>query len=194
MWSHDIASVSAPPLLTEFLWGLRRGDALPNDPRLRIVYELLRRTAIRVAGSSNGATMRPSDLLHDAWLRLFHEGNEPSWRDRGHFFAAGAAVMRHLLIDSVRRTRADKHGGKRTQLDIDELADRLGVAPSQLADLEDCLDELGAMRQRCATIVQLLVFCGMSLREVAAALHLSDETVRKDREFARAWLAHELRP
>src|SRR2546421_1114525 len=104
--------------VSKLLSALSQGDPKAAEQLLPLVYEELRRLASqRLAQEKPGQTLQPTALVHEAYLRLVSDGKERPWNSRGHFFAAAAEAMRRILVESVRRKRAVKHGGNRTRQD-----------------------------------------------------------------------------
>ena len=188
-------AVRTEPGFTMFLNAVRKQAVAGDDPRLEIIVRALQSLARRVAAPKNGAQVRPSDLAQEAYLELFHrnDADPKMWTDREHFRAAAAATMRHLLVDHVRRKGARKRGGGRQQLDLEVLAERVGIESNQLSELDDALDHLQRLCSPAATIIQLHVFGGMALAEIAEAMGLSITKVRELQEYGRARVALDLR-
>jgi RNA polymerase sigma-70 factor (ECF subfamily) len=135
-------------------------------------------------------SLTPSSLVHDAWLRLTAT-DRASWRSEGHFRAAAATAMRHILIDRARRKKTDKHGLGWTRVTLSGL----GFTPIELGvePLADALERLGSFDQRGASIVEMRFLAGMSNADIATVLSLSERTVERDWRAARAWLLESLR-
>jgi len=171
--------------VTRLLRAAREGDAGAIDRIVPLVYEDLRRLAKRQLGRGFGPqTVRPTELVHEAYVKLSKGGAEAAV-DRPHFLAIAARAMRQVLIEDARNRQAVKRGGgwKRATLSghhwvVDFDAD-------ELLTLNDALDELDE-RQR--QVVECRFFGGMEEREIAEALGINERTVRRDWVKARAWL------
>ena len=130
-------------------------------------------------------------LINEAYLRLI-DANQVSWRDRAHFFAVCAKIMRRILVDQARASRTAKRGGGRPQISLDEA---LAVAPEPASDLvaiDEALEALVKVDGRKGRVVELRFFGGLSIEETAEVLKVSPETVRRDWRLAKAWLLREL--
>ncbi len=181
---------------TEMVAGLSGGSSAEHSAEelLPLVYDQLRRMAGRyMSHESPGHTLPATALVHEAYLKLVDQ-SRVSWRGRSHFFAAGARVMRRLLIDHARGRGRQRRGGGWRQVTLGESltpADP-GLEREQLLALDDALRELAALDERQARIVELRFFGGLTNAEVAAVLGVSRRTVDRDWQFARAWLRKEL--
>jgi RNA polymerase sigma factor (TIGR02999 family) len=157
-----------------------------------LVYAELRRLAESyLRRESPGHTLQPTALVHEAFLRLLGR-NAPDCRNRSQFYGLAARLMRQILIDHARLRQAAKHGGTVAH---DSLEEDLVVSPERDTDLvalDDALERLAAVDPRKSQVVELRFFGGLSVEEIAAALKVSEKTVRRDRQFAKAWLMHEL--
>jgi len=164
-------------------------DLLPH------VYDELRMLARRYLSRERpGHTLQPTALVHEAYIKLVDQ-SKVDWQGRTHFFAVGAKVMRHLLIDHARGKGRAKRGGGRQRV---TLADGLTPFGGRELDAEDLLalneslDRLAELDPRQARIVELRFFGGLTVPEVALILEVSKRTVEGDWAHARAWLKREL--
>jgi RNA polymerase sigma factor (TIGR02999 family) len=160
---------------------------------LPLVYDDLRRLAgHRLAKEAPGEMLQPTDLVHDAYLRLAKMGTSARWDDRAHFFGAAAEAMRRILVENARRKKRLKHGGPLVRQDLD--AARLAVpAPREdLLALDDALTKLTATDHVAAELVQLRYFGGLTIAEVARILRISSRTANRLWSYARAWLRREM--
>lgn len=162
------------------------GSAEAVDDLLGRLYPDLRRLA---HGHRWGlATLdSTSDLAQDLCVRLFRQ-RAPEWKNRGHFFAVAAKLMRRIAVDSDRRARALKRGGDREQVDLDrvDLVDE-GLDVDLIA-LEEALERLSRSSPSVVKVVELRYFAGLSVDETAAVLEIGRATVLRRWRFARAWL------
>ena len=148
-----------------------------------------------MARETPGQTLQATALVHEAWLRLGGD-QQPSWKNRAHFFAAAAEAMRRILVDNARRRRAVRHGGGLRKLSVDQTG--FDVAAPQLDDegvilLDEALARLAVHDPRKAEIVKQCCFVGLTLEEAAAAMGISDRTAKRDWAYARAWLFQEMK-
>lgn len=177
--------------ITRLLHAFREGDRSAFDRLFEVVYEELRRRArfqLRESGSSSLAT---TGLVHEAYLKLVATG-DPDWESRRHFYRVAARAMRQIVIDRARRHRAAKRGGGGARLDIDRLPIPIEDASEQLVALDAALTKLEIESPRAARVVELTWFTGLSVEEAAEVLETSPRTVKRMRQFARAFLHREL--
>jgi RNA polymerase sigma factor (TIGR02999 family) len=167
-----------------------RRDGL--EDLLPVVYEELRGLAgAFLRRERRGHTLQPTALAHEAWLRLA-DADQLEWQGRSHFLAVAARVMRRVLIDHARRHGAQKRGGGRQRVTLSEATPVLGSEDVDVIALDAALSELAALDDRKARVVEFRFFAGMTMREVAEALGVSQTTAEEDWYFARAWLARRL--
>ncbi|MEM7202421.1 MAG: ECF-type sigma factor [Planctomycetota bacterium] len=167
--------------------------APPALPELTdAAYRALRATAHRVLRRAGpDGVLQPTALLHEAYLRLSREGH--TRLPPTDFAVRAARCLREVFVDHVRRRRAARRGG---HLRRTTLVDEHGLTPDhrpEALDLHEALHELALRAPRKARVVELRFFGGLSVRDVAGALHLSERAVADDWSFARAWLARRLR-
>jgi RNA polymerase sigma factor (TIGR02999 family) len=179
--------------VTRILTAIAEGDALAAGQLLPLVYDELRRLAAhKLAHEARGQTLQATALVHEAYLRLVGPADERRWYDRGHFFAAAAEAMRHILVDNARRKRRGKHGGGRRREPLEEQVPALPAEGEDLLALDEALTRLAAEDPEAAAVVQLRYFAGLSVEEAAQSLGMSRATAYRHWTFARAWLLEEL--
>ena len=178
--------------VTRLIEAWRRGDAGAADRLFALVYDDLRALARRQLRRLNpGQTLAPTVLVHEAYLR-FADRPAPNAVNRQHFFGIAARAMRHIVIDHVRRARAQKRGGG-APLPLDsDLAVAHEKPPTDLIALDTALTELERLDLRQARVVELRFFAGLELNEIAALLDTSERTVKRDWQKARAFLSARL--
>lgn len=178
--------------VTEVLLRVRDGENGARAELMTLVYHELKALASRYMRREDvGHTLQPTALVHEAFLRLV-DIREVQWRDRTHFFALAAQLMRRVLVDHAREQKAQKRGGGAVALQLEEGL-VLGEGRSdQLLDLDAALERLTAMDPRKAKIVELRFFAGLTEEEIGLALELSTRTVKREWAFARAWLLEEM--
>jgi RNA polymerase sigma-70 factor (ECF subfamily) len=165
---------------------LARGDAGAWEGLVRLLYTDLHRVAATQLGRERpGQTLQPTDLVHEAYVRLSAYRNK-SWENRTHFFACAARVMRRILVDRARRKRLREDCSPEIALNGNGLG--LTGAPVDLLDLDRALDELALLEQRLCDVVELRYFGGLTVEEAAEALQVSPKTVKRDWSVARAFL------
>jgi RNA polymerase sigma factor (TIGR02999 family) len=154
----------------------------------QVYAELRRLAAAKLATERPGHTLDATGLVHEAFLKL---GGERSFASRTDYLRAAAAAMRRILVDHARaRNAAKRGGGKRVDLEPDELAE--SIADDQIEALDELLNRLAVERPQVAELVQLRRFGGLTLEECANALGVSARTADTWWAYARAWLAVEL--
>ena len=178
--------------VTRILSAIAQGDPSAASQLLPLVYDELRKVAAqRLSLETPGQTLQPTDLVHEAYLRLVGEMEELHWDNRGHFFAAAAEAMRRILVESARRKQAVKRGGGGQRVPLEEFH-RITESPEDLLDLDDALTQFAAQEPDKARLVQLRFFAGLSTPDAAAALGISVATAERWWTFARTWLYSEL--
>ena len=178
---------------------LREGDDEALDELFPLVYGELRSLARRQrAGWQGNETLNTTAILHEAYLKLAG-GESRGWQNRAHFLHAAARAMRHVLINYAERRQAEKRGGSARPVPIQAVASVLrdpgqgdGHRVEALISLDRALTRLSDEDERAARIVECRVFGGMTIRETAEALSISDATVSRGWALAQAWLRRDL--
>jgi len=164
------------------------------DRLFSVTYEELRRLASSVKRNDPHATISPTTLVHEAWIKL---ANSPRVGDtsRLHFKRIAARAMRQLLVEAARRRHAGKRGGREGNLMVafDDSLDEPVSCGHELLALDAALNDLARMSPRQATLVESRFFGGLDVSETAELLDVSEATVLRDWRAAKAWLANELR-
>ncbi|HWD18225.1 MAG TPA: sigma-70 family RNA polymerase sigma factor [Verrucomicrobiae bacterium] len=174
-----------------------RNAVEPGDPKaagklLDLVYEELRRLATsKMARETPGQTLQPTELVHEAWLRLAGEKN-PTFENRAHFFSAAAEAMRRILIDRARRKLALRHGGGREKMELDGLDLAAPGADQQVLAVHEVLDKFAHEYPLQAEVVKLRYFAGLTYEEIAQVLSISVRTAKNYWTFARSWIFNEI--
>ncbi len=166
------------------------------DELLSVVYQQLRRIAQqRMAGERTDHSLQATDLVHEAYLRLIGD-QKVAWAGRAHFFHAAAEAMRRILIEHARAKGRIKRGGaverKRLPLSVVDLA--VLADPDEILSVDDAVCRLERQDADLGRLVRLRFYAGLSERETAQVLGVSDRTVRRDWLLAKAWLSRALRP
>jgi RNA polymerase sigma factor (TIGR02999 family) len=157
------------------------------------LYNELRRLArLRLAGGGRHTLLDTASLVHEAFLRMQRDGGV-TVNDREHFLAYAATTMRSVVIDFVRRRNADRRGGGAEHITLDtRTAEEIGATDDEILAVHEALETLARVDARLVSVVEMRYFAGLSDAEIAAALGLSDRTVRRDWERARLLLAEML--
>ena len=145
-----------------------------------------------MAGERAGQSLQATALINEAYLRLV-DAKTISLRDRAHFFALSARVMRRILVDRARARRTAKRGGMAARVTFDEGLAVTSEPGQELVALDDALEALAKFDERKSRVIEMRFFGGLSVQETAAALGVSPETVMRDWKVAKAWLLRELR-
>jgi RNA polymerase sigma factor (TIGR02999 family) len=185
----------APNEVTQMLYRLSNGDTAVLDKLLPHIYTELRGLAssyLRREHRQNH-TLQPTALVHEAYLRLVNE-RESHWESRAHFFGAAANVMRHILVDHARRRAADKRGGEFEKMQLEEsIVIASNEKSFELLALDEALEELAKFDEQKSKIVELRYFGGLSVKETAEVLGVSEITVKRHWRVAKAWLYDKLK-
>jgi RNA polymerase sigma factor (TIGR02999 family) len=156
------------------------------------VYDELRRIARRYMRNERaGNTLQTTALVNEVYLRLVDVKNV-SWEHRNQFFAISAQMMRRILVDSARARGTDKRGGGAIRVSVDEAAVLSPEPDASMVALDDALEALARIAPRQAKVVELRYFGGLSVEQTVEVMGISERTVMRDWEFAKAWLSREL--
>ena len=181
--------------VTALLAAAEAGDRSALDALLPLVYEDLTVLAHRQRRQWHGdLTLNTTALVHEAYLKIADQRRLPA-ESRAHFFAVAAKAMRHILCNYARDRRRHKRGGEYTRVSLTEVAGVVELSDEQsdhLTLLDDALQELARHAERQARVVECRFFGGMSVEDTAAALGISERTVKRDWMFARAWLRRQM--
>ena len=191
--SYPVTDVMAPTTsITVLVHEYANGDKAALDRLLPLVYAELRRIAQKhLRGERPSHTLQPTALVHEMYARLAGQ-SPPELRDRVHFLSVAAHVMRQILIDHARTKYAQKRGGRKGKLSLDEARDACMEKPAIMVRIDDALNQLAGQDPRKARLIEMRFFGGMTAEESAAALDLPVHVVRRDLRVAQAWLQREL--
>jgi RNA polymerase sigma factor (TIGR02999 family) len=177
---------------TQLLLDWANGDSDALNALTPHIYRELRRMAGGFTRhESEGNTLQATALVHEVYLKLI-DVQKVGWTGKAHFFAACAQMMRRILVDAARKRSASKHGGGLKRINVDEVLYLSQHNDSRLIALNDALNQLQAVDDRKARVVELRYFGGLSVEETAAVLKVSVETVTRDWRLARGWLLTEV--
>jgi RNA polymerase sigma factor (TIGR02999 family) len=184
--------------ITGLLKAWSAGDRDALNRLMPFVHSELRRLAERYLRRERpGHSLQTTALINEAYLRLVTVG-ELDWKDRAHFFAVAAQLMRRIIVDAARTRLAIKRGGQGQRVahssafNFDEIADASSQQVEQLIALDDALGTLSRLDPRKVEVVEMRFFGGLSVEETAVVLGVSPQTVMRDWKLARAWLMREL--
>jgi RNA polymerase sigma factor (TIGR02999 family) len=178
--------------ITLLLQRMQQGDGEARDELITLVYPYLRRIAARrMRRERPDHTLQPTALVNEALVKLIG-ADEIDWRDRVHFFATAAELMRRILVDFARRHRALKRGGGGELRELHDWDAQIHERPDLILEVDRLLKRLHALDSRQAKVVELRYFAGLGGSEIAEALGVSERTVKRDWTMARAWMRKEL--
>lgn len=183
--------MSAFEQLTELLNAAQSGDSEAADAAYGIVYDELRLRAGQSLRRLPGATLTPTALVHEVYLRFSDHGGK-LLRDRSHFFALAARAMRQIVIDHARKRGALKRGGEQRAVELDTALDLADADLSRALEIDTALRALEARDVDLAQVVEWHFFGGLTFDEIADAMQRHERTVRHDWELARAFLRRQL--
>lgn len=177
--------------ITRLLQNWNQGDIGSRDRLMGLVYDRLHRLADQhFAGERSSHTLQPTALVHEAFLNL--DKVDVEWRDRDHFYALVAQMMRRLLVDHARSRARLKRGGDQLQIDLDSDGISSPAPSTNLLALDAALTRLASQSERTAKTLELIYFGGLTQNAAADVLGISRRTVDRDLKLGRAWLRAEL--
>ena len=178
---------------TAVLERARAGEARAAEELIPMVYDQLRQlAAARLAREAPGHTLQPTALVHEAYLRLV-DISDIDWKDRHHFFAVAANVMRNVLVDHARAHFAEKRGGHAPHISLEDAFELSNRNEADLLSIDEALSELAKFDERQSKIVELRFFGGLTIEETASVMGISVATVKREWILARTWLYRELK-
>ena len=166
-----------------FLW---TSGTIPQADMERIYPELRKLAAIHLKRRAPQASLQPTALVNETWLRL---AGQP-WKSRSHFMAVASTAMRNVLVDHVRARLAEKRGGEwaRVRIDGGSEPESMSFNLVQVLEVHEALQRLSQLDARKGRVVEMRFFAGMEFDEIAEALKISPVTAKRDWQFSRAWL------
>ena len=177
--------------ITRWLEKARSGELHALERIVELVYPELRILARRQLRDSGMATLTPTALVHEAYLRILGD-REQSWASRAQFFAAAAEAMRRILIEQARSRGTKRRGGDRARVPLNALDFTAEHDLDQVLAVDEAIQKLGGADPRSAEIVRLRFYAGLGEQESAAVIGVSARTIRREWHFARAWLLERL--
>jgi RNA polymerase sigma factor (TIGR02999 family) len=177
---------------TELLRAWSQGNGSAFDRLVPLVYEELHRLARRYMRQERpDHTLQATSLVNEAYLRLI-DVNRVEWRDRTHFLAVAAQMMRRILVEFARNRQRQKRGGGALHVSLDDVPELPDFKERDFVALNDALSALTTRDARMGQVVELRFFGGLTVEETADVLNVSAETVLRDWKTAKAWLLREL--
>jgi len=178
--------------VTQLLEAWSRGDRSALDALLPLIYADLRRRAHNCLGRErDGHTLQTTALVHEAYLKLVGV-EHPNWTTRGQFLAVAAHAMREILVDYARTRNAAKRGAGAPLLMISDSIESHTVDSVDILALDRALEQLSALDERQARIVELRYFAGLNIEDTSSAINASPALVKREWRTARAWLYSQL--
>jgi RNA polymerase sigma factor (TIGR02999 family) len=181
--------------VTELIRKFRTGDRLAEEQLLEILYPELRTIAARLMRRERqGHTLQTTALVNEAYIRIVGSG-QLNFEDRAQLLGLASRVMRNLLIDRARSKNSQRHGGNQYKLSLDQLdLGTLEMAAEDLISVHEALNALAQEDERCAKALEGHYFGGLSEKELAACMGVSSRTVKRDLNYAKAWIYDRLAP
>jgi|SRR5580765_641316 len=180
--------------VTRLLARIQSGDEQAAAELVPLVYKELRKIAAGMMRNERpNHTLQTTAVVHEAYLRLM-EGDRARFENRAHFFAIAARAMRRVLVDHARHRLAEKRGGAEGRHEV-ELVDEIALTPQQSEEvlaLNEALDQLAALDDRQAQVVEMHYFAGNSVAEIAHVLQIGERTVKRELQTARLFLKKQL--
>ncbi len=181
-----------PHTITRLLDQWRQGDREAGDRLMELVYGELHRIAAREMRREHGEhTLQTTAIVHEAYLRIC-KSDPVDWKDRAHFYAVAAQQLRRVLVDHARRQHTEKRGGGVLPLSLWESDGPAIATDENVLAVNEALTRLETLDPRAAKVVELRFFGGLNEAETGEALGVSVATLKRDWDFAKAWLAGQL--
>lgn len=179
--------------ITAMLVKLSDGNREVEERLIAQVYGELHRLAGHfMRGERANHTLQPTALVHEAYVRLVEQNSQVPWKDRAHFYAAAAHIMRHILVDHARTRNAGKRVGNQHQVTLDEVMLTTRNRSIEVLALNEALEHLAKLDPRKERVVEFHYFGGLTFGEIGSILNVTERTARRDWKMARAWLKGEL--
>ncbi len=183
------ASASLQLPLTQWLQSWQQGNADAFASVFEQAYAELRQiAAMRIAKVAGDATLSPTELLHEAVLRVI--GSKVTWQNRAHFFASMSVYMRAVLVDHARARLSDKRGGGAVHVTLERAESGEASGIVDLLALDQALRQLEQLDARSSAVLHLTLFAGLARNEIADVLNVSVQIVDRELRFAKSWLHH----
>ena len=178
--------------ISKILSDWNAGNRESEDELLPLVYRELRKIAAKyMRNDRREHTLQPTALVHEAYIKLV-DISDIDWKDRAHFFAVAANVMRNILVDYARAHYAEKRGGHAQHISLEDADELSSHAEIDLLSIDEALRELAKFDARQSKIVELRFFGGLTIEETASVMGISIATVKREWVLARTWLFREL--
>lgn len=178
--------------ITRLLQAHVNGDHEARDKLIPLIYDELRiRAHRRLRGERTGHTLNTTALVHEAWLKL-EQFDRLNWQNRSHFLAIASQVMRNILVDYAVKRKAEKRGGGLSPVTFGEADGVAEVKLDELLTVHQALEQLAAVDEQKARVVECRFFGGLTIKDTSQALGISVRTVNREWSVASAWLKKKL--
>jgi RNA polymerase sigma factor (TIGR02999 family) len=174
---------------TELLAAWRDGELAARDAMVELVYHEVRAIARRQLAAHRDATLAPTELAHEALMRVLQQTGE--WQSRRHLMNVIALATRQILVDSARRRHAQKRDGG-VLTDLDSRVEAVAMEGADTLRVDGALQALAAVDERAAEVISLTYFAGLERVEIATLMEVSASTIDRALRFGRAWLKESL--
>jgi RNA polymerase sigma factor (TIGR02999 family) len=189
---NDLSMDARSAEITRLLKAWASGDEVALVRLTERVYPELRRMARRyLKNEAQGNSLQTTGLVHELYLRLV-DMTKVDWQARAQFFAIAAQMMRRILVDAARKRGSRRRGGRPSKVNLDESAALSPALDVSILAIDEALTAFEQIAPRQAKVVELRYFGGLSEDEMVAALKVSPRTIRRDWDFAKAWLLRAL--
>ncbi len=186
-------SSDMPERVTQLLINWNKGDRSALDEMLPLVYDELRRIAVRYMNREKSEhTLQPTALVHEAYMRLVDQ-KQVDWKNRAQFFGVAAEMMRRILVNHAIQKQTDKRGGDALRVTLSDANELSNESDTNLIALDEALTRLKEFDLRKSRIVELKFFGGLTTAEIAEVLQVSVATIEREWSLARAWLFREVK-
>lgn len=179
--------------VTHILGQIESGDGQAAEKLLPLVYDELRKlAAAKMAKEDPGQTLQATALVHEAYIRLVDNEKAQHWDSRGHFFSAAAEAMRRILVENARRKAGPEGGGGFHRVEMSHVDPEIQKPDVDLVALSEALSRLESKDRRCAELVKLRFFAGLTHEPAARLLGISVRTACSDWAYAKSFLLYEM--
>ena len=174
--------------ITEILAAARLGEKKTAESLLPLVYDELRRLAkVRMMDEQSGHTLDPTALVHEAWLRMVGESDR-TWHNRSYFFTVASTAMRRILVDHARKRAAAKRGSDWQRVDLEKVDLADAMPDEKTLRVESALEQMERVHPEWSQVTVMKYFGGMTNREVAVALGVTERTIERKWACAKSWM------
>jgi RNA polymerase sigma factor (TIGR02999 family) len=178
--------------VTKLLADLQAGKQGAEEALMPLLYDELRALARHYMRAERpGHTLQTTALVHEAYMRLGGD-KDATWESKAHYMRVAARAMRRILIDHARRKRSEKKGGKRGREPLDKALEIMEESSFDLIGVDEALDQLAAVDQQMAQVVEFRFFGGLTVEETSKIMQISESTVKHEWMMAKAWLKQQL--